>query len=109
MLRVQEICAEHGIDLEDAMELLWEFVRYTEEETLVTMRAGLSTQDVVKVQKAAHSLKGAALNLKLDETASVAREVEVVASDNLDKASELVDRLEEQVRLLRSLLHQYSS
>lgn len=109
MFRVNEIASEHGIDREDAIELLQEFLRYTEDESLPAIRAGLATGNAVDVKHAAHSIKGAALNLKLDETAAVARQIEEIATTNLDGAPVLVDRIAEQLSLLRTFLDQHSS
>jgi HPt (histidine-containing phosphotransfer) domain-containing protein len=107
MFRVNELAAEHGIDREDAVDLLQEFLRYTEDESLPAIRAGLAAAQPMDVKHAAHSIKGAALNLKLDQTAALARRIEEAATVDLEGVPLLVDRISEELGLLRAFLDQY--
>jgi HPt (histidine-containing phosphotransfer) domain-containing protein len=108
MFRVNDIADEHGIDPQDAIELLHEFLRYTAEESLPAIRAGLAAVNPVGVKHAAHSIKGAALNLKLDQTAALARQIEETAASNLDGVPVLADQIAEHLSLLRAFLDQHS-
>lgn len=99
MLPVAELAEEHGLDVEDVIELLNDFVNYTELENLPAMRQGLVTRDHSSVSRAAHSIKGAAMNLRLVEIGSLARQIEEQSrAGDLVGIDELMNSLAELVK-----------
>ncbi len=80
MATIDEMSEELGIDREDVIEFLGVFVDYTENEDLPGLKSAMDSADISGVRKRAHSIKGAALNLQLNEIASLAERIEKTAS-----------------------------
>ncbi len=76
MIMIKEIAEERGINEEDVYELLELFLDYTQTEDLKVLGEALREQNHSLAREKAHSIKGAALNLKLTELAALAREIE---------------------------------
>ena len=76
MIPVREIADERGLDEEDVYELLEIFVDYTRTEDLAALQEAVDNGNAVVARQKAHSIKGAALNLKLTEISSLARTLE---------------------------------
>jgi len=105
VIPIKEIAVERGLDEEDVLEFLHDFVDYTEQQDLVGLRAGLDAGDCKKVRSNSHSIKGAALNLKLDEIASYAERIEKKsAAEDLSGVDELLSALTERMQLVRDFL-----
>ncbi len=104
---IKAIVEELGIEEEEVMEFLQDFLDYTETEDLVGLTAALSSDDCDLVGKRAHSIKGAALNLKLTEVAELSEQIERkgLATD-LEGVQELVDRLKDQLKAVREFVEE---
>jgi len=107
MIMIKEIAEERGIDEEDVYELLELFLDYTQTEDLAALREALHDGNCSLARERAHSIKGAALNLKLTEIVSVAREIE----DKCDAADlagveDLLTAIAHQLRLVDDFLKQ---
>ncbi len=76
MISIDKIASEQGLDREDIIELLEDFLHYTETEDLVALQEALARGDREAMRDHAHSIKGAALNLKLSAIADCARQIE---------------------------------
>ena len=106
MLPLEELAEDHGLDVEDVIELFQDFVQYTESENLAAMKQGLLAGDHDAVSRAAHSIKGAAMNLKLLEIASLAKQIEEQSrAGDLMGIEGQVNSLAEQVKDVAQLLH----
>jgi HPt (histidine-containing phosphotransfer) domain-containing protein len=98
MIPLDEIAGERGLDPEDVVELLQDFLDYTEGEDLAALRAALATGDFLAGRRAAHSIKGAALNLQLSDIGAAARDIEdKCASGTFDGVPELLATLAERL------------
>ena len=105
MPTIDEMSEELGIDREDVIEFLGVFLEYTENEDLPGLKTAIDNGDVLAVKKRAHSIKGAALNLQLNEIASMAERIEKNAgSDSLDGAEAIYSDILEQMNTVRMLL-----
>ncbi|MEW6349972.1 MAG: Hpt domain-containing protein [Thermodesulfobacteriota bacterium] len=105
MLRINEVAEERGLDREDVIEFLNDFVDFTENSDLPGLKEALARSDPEAVKEKAHSIKGAAANLKLDQIASTARELEFRSkAGNLEHVQELVDDLEAGLGVLKQRL-----
>ncbi len=105
MLRIEEVAEERGLDREDVIEFLHDFVDFTEKSDLPGLKEGLASSDPPAVKEKAHSIKGAAANLKLDRIAADAFEIELVAKlGNLERVQDLVEDLEASLGELKQFL-----
>lgn len=96
IIRVKEMAEERGIDEEEAYEFLNLFLDYTQNEDLPALCEALKAEDCPLARKRAHSIKGAALNLKLDEIACVAESLEhKCRAADLQGTGELLEALSE--------------
>lgn len=105
MLRIEEIAEERGLEPQDVLEFLHDFVEFTEESDLAALKEALERCDHNSVRERAHSIKGAAVNLKLDQIAAIAREIEQRAKDlDAAHATALVSDLEASLAVLKDFL-----
>lgn len=105
MISVDDIAREQGLEREDVIELLRDFLSYTKEDELPALRAAVTTGDFTGMRQRAHSIKGAGLNLKLERIASFARKIEEKgASATMDEIDNLMLELEEAVQELETWL-----
>jgi HPt (histidine-containing phosphotransfer) domain-containing protein len=105
MIQLSEIAEERGIELEDVIEFLTDFLEYSDSEDLPGIREAIQSGDAAKLRQRSHSLKGAALNLGLKSLASVAQQLEAAgASCKLDGASTLLEQLEIEMEQVSELL-----
>jgi len=105
MISVDEIALEQGLEPEDIIEFLHDFVAYTNGEELPALREAVTAGDFAGIKQRAHSIKGAALNLKLDQIASFARSIEEKgASGTVDEVDSLMSELGEAVQELETWL-----
>ncbi|MBM3299325.1 MAG: Hpt domain-containing protein [Deltaproteobacteria bacterium] len=94
MLPIKEIAQAQGVDVEEARELLAFFVEYTNDQDLPMLGASLQSGDFAVARQRAHSIKGAALNLKLEEIASYAAQIErKCAASDLEGTEDLLAAL----------------
>jgi HPt (histidine-containing phosphotransfer) domain-containing protein len=102
---IKAIAEELGIEEDEVMEFLQDFLDYTETEDLVGLTAALNSGDCDLVEKRAHSIKGAALNLKLVEVAGLSAQIEKkgLATD-LEGVPELVDLLKDELKGVREFV-----
>jgi len=108
MIMIKEIADERGIDEEDVLELLELFLEYTQAEDLAALREALREGNPEVAREKAHSIKGAALNLKLTEIASLAREIENKCDTaDLGGAEVLLNSIDHQVRLVEDFMKQH--
>lgn len=107
MIVVKEIVEERGIDEEDVHELLALFIDYTRTEDLAPLREALRAGDYSVARDRAHSIKGAALNLKLTEIASLARKIEEKCDvGDLEGVDELVASVADELQMIDAFLKQ---
>ncbi len=107
MIMVKEIAEERGIDEEDVHELLALFLDYTKTEDLAPLRAALKIENHSVARDRAHSIKGAALNLKLTEIASLARDIEKKCdAADLEGVEDLVASITDQLHMIDDFLKQ---
>jgi HPt (histidine-containing phosphotransfer) domain-containing protein len=107
MIPLDEIAAELGLEEEDVLEFLNDFLEHTEHEDLAALRPALRNGDFAEVRKRAHSIKGAALNLKLAEIGRCAQQIELSSKEPDPQGLEsLVEAIDQEMRLLRAWLEQ---
>lgn len=107
MIPIGEIADERGIDEEDVYEILELFLEYTQTEDLVALKAAVEQGNHALAREKAHSIKGAALNLKLEEIASLARNVEKKCdTSDVEGVQDLLDAITEQLQKVNDLLGQ---
>jgi HPt (histidine-containing phosphotransfer) domain-containing protein len=101
MISIDKVAAEQGLDPEDVIELLEDFLHYTETEDLVGLHEAFARGEVEAMRDRAHSIKGAALNLKLADIADCAKKIETACeTGNLDGVSDLLHTLDAYVKAL---------
>ncbi len=105
MLRIEEVAEERGLDAQDVIEFLHDFVEFTENSDLPALKEALTRSDHAAVRERAHSIKGAAVNLKLDQIAALALEMEQrVKAKDLAYLKALVTDLEASLAVLKDFL-----
>jgi HPt (histidine-containing phosphotransfer) domain-containing protein len=105
MIPINEIADERGIDEEDVYEILELFLDYTQTEDLVTLKAALEQGNHALARERAHSIKGAALNLKLVQIASLARDVEKKCdASDVEGIDDLLNAITQQLREVKDVL-----
>jgi len=105
MISVDDIALEQGLEPEDIIEFLHDFVAYTNNEELPALKEAVAATDFPGIRQRGHSIKGAALNLKLDRIASFAREIEEKgASANMEGVDGLTAQLGKAVQELATWL-----
>lgn len=77
---LQSIADSLEFDLED-IEMLIEAFLEGAEESLVEIESAIEKNDFVEIAKAAHGIKGSALNLTLEDIAEVAKEIELAGKE----------------------------
>lgn len=75
MISVKEISEERGIEEEFVLEFLNEFYDYTINGDLPQLCEALNTNNLKVVAERAHSIKGAANNLMLNDIAQCSEEI----------------------------------
>lgn len=107
MISIDQLAAEQGLDREDVIELLEDFLEYTETEDLVGLQDAFARNEFDAVRERAHSIKGAALNLKLTDVADCARKIEVACdAGTLDGIGDLVQTLAAHIKELPAQIEQ---
>lgn len=107
MISIDIMASEQGLDREDVIELLEEFLKYTETEDLVGLQDAFARGDFEVLRDRAHSIKGAALNLKLSDIAESAKLIETACdTGNLDTIGQLVDTLVVHIKALPAELEE---
>ncbi|MDQ7785762.1 MAG: Hpt domain-containing protein [Desulfomonilaceae bacterium] len=107
MILIRQVAEERGIDEEDVYELLELFVEYTQSEDLEALREAIRVGNHVVARERAHSIKGAALNLKLSEIASLARNLEEkCGSADLEGAEDILAGIASELGVVRDFLEQ---
>ena len=109
IIRIKEMAEERGIDEKEAYEFLNLFLDYTQNEDLPALCDALEAKDCLLARKRAHSIKGAALNLKLEEIACVAESLEhKCKAADLQGTGELLKALAECLTNLDDVLRRRS-
>ncbi len=91
-------------DKEFLVDMLQEFVDYTQEQ-LKELAQAVEAGDAQRVEREAHSIKGAAANLTAERMTNLARDLEYMGKDgNLAKAPALIEELEKERLQLRDYL-----
>lgn len=105
MIPVGEIAEERGIDEQDVYDILELFLDYTQTEDLVALQEAINHGNRPLARQKAHSIKGAALNLKLTEISSLARTVETRCdASDLESVQELIDAIAKGLDEVRGFL-----
>jgi HPt (histidine-containing phosphotransfer) domain-containing protein len=107
MISIAAIARERGIDEEFVWEFLQEFYDYTVDSDFPELRRAIVEGNLITVSERAHSIKGAAYNLMLDDMAVLAERI--VADSRAGMASNLAglsDSLEEQIDALGAFLRE---
>lgn len=100
MLSIEESARKLGLEEEEVLELMGDFVTYARDD-LQLLGQAIGNEDHDTVAKKAHSIKGAALNLQLDEISSAARELEFMGKNgDLGGAEAVLSRLSDAVAKL---------
>ena len=93
-----------GGDTELLIELLEIFVEESR-EMLVSARSAVTDGDAHRIERAAHSMKGALLNIAADAAADKAFQLEQAGrAGELELCPSLLEELEEELQLLRQEL-----
>jgi HPt (histidine-containing phosphotransfer) domain-containing protein len=101
MISIDKMAEEQGLDREDVIELLEDFLDYTQAQDLVSLQEAFARGDSGAVRERAHSIKGAALNLKLSAIADCAKKIETTCdTGNLEGVHDLIQALVEHVKAL---------
>jgi len=107
MISLEDIASERGLDVNDVIEFLNDFVDYSEQEDLRELGDALNSGDSAKVRTRGHSVKGAALNLGLTDIAKVAETIEKKGAEgSLEGCQDLIEELSRMVGELRDFLKQ---
>ncbi|MEI7449110.1 MAG: Hpt domain-containing protein [Desulfomonile sp.] len=105
MISFKDIAVERGLDEEDVIEFLNDFVDYTNSEDLPSLQEALDAGDHKTVRLKAHSIKGAALNLNLEDIASYAEKIEKKsAAEDLKGVQELLEALTGEMKIVSDFL-----
>jgi HPt (histidine-containing phosphotransfer) domain-containing protein len=105
MIDIDKFATAQGLDRQDVIELLHDFLEYTETEDLPGLRSSLEAQDLGEVRRRAHSIRGAALNLSLGMIAAPAEKIEKEAQTlSPEQFQGLVDELEQHLGTLAEFL-----
>jgi HPt (histidine-containing phosphotransfer) domain-containing protein len=101
MISIATIAEERGIDEEFVREFLQEFYDYTVNTDFPGLRQAILEGNLTNVSERAHSIKGAAHNLMLDDLGGLAERIvaDSRAGDS-SNLSELSDCLGEQIDAL---------
>ena len=110
MISIDQMAAEQGLDREDVIELLEDFLEYTQTEDLVGLQEAFARSEFDAVRERAHSIKGAALNLKLTDIADCAKKIEAACdTGKLEGVDALVQTLAVHVKNLPAEIEQARS
>ena len=91
-----------GLEEDEFIEVLTLFVEVSESD-LLNMETGLKNEDAKSVSDAAHSIKGAALNLGLTDISEIAQGVEMSArEDNLQGTFEASNAIRGKLEAIQS-------
>ena len=91
-----------GLEEDEFIEVLILFIEVSESD-LLNMETGLKNEDAKSVSDAAHSIKGAALNLGLTDISEIAQGVEMSArEDNLQGAFEASNAIRGKLEAIQS-------
>jgi len=94
-----------GLEEDEFIEVLTLFVKVSESD-LLNMETGLKNEDAKSVSDAAHSIKGAALNLGLTDISEIAQGVEMRArKDNLQGTFEASSAIREKLEAIQSVFN----
>jgi HPt (histidine-containing phosphotransfer) domain-containing protein len=105
MIPLEEIARERGLDPEDVVELLQDFLEYTEKHDLIALQDAFTSKDPSAIRVASHSIKGAALNLQLTDVADLAKQIEEGSqSGSIETLQPLADALRDSVRAVADVL-----
>lgn len=105
MISIAAVCEERGIDEEFVWEFLQEFYEYTVNTDFPALRQAIVEGNLAKVAERAHSIKGAAYNLMLDDLGGLAeRMVEASRAGDSSNLAGLADSLGEQIDALGAFL-----
>lgn len=109
MIPIEEMAREHDLEPADVIELFHDFLNHTQTVNVPEIRQGLTETDLQAVRNAAHSIKGAALNLKLSEVARLAQAIEQKsAAGDLTGLPELFAALTAQIERVAENLREYA-
>lgn len=109
MISVDDIAREQGLEPGEVLEFLHDFWTYTNGEELPALREAVMAGDFPSIKQVAHSIKGAALNLRLERIASLAREIEAQGTArSFDGVGGLMSELEMAVEELKVCLERLS-
>lgn len=105
---IDEITEHLGIEKEEVIEFLHDFLDYSESEDLSGLEEALNTGDSSEVGRRGHSIKGAALNLKLTEVAELAGQIEKKGlANDMEEVPELTAKLKDKLKGIREFLKEH--
>jgi len=105
MIDINKIAAAQGLNREDVIEFLQDFLEYTKAEDLPGLRASATEQNLEELRQRAHSIRGAALNLKLEMIAAPAEKIEKQFGNlPIDEIEALMDEIEQGLGSLAEFL-----
>lgn len=103
-MEIHELCEALGLDRQEFAEYAWLFAEVASQD-MGRMEKALGEGSLASVAEAAHSIKGAAATLDLEEIFSIARHIEMKArSGCAENLEEDLERLREQVHALECAL-----
>jgi HPt (histidine-containing phosphotransfer) domain-containing protein len=101
MISIEKMASEQGLDRDDVIELVEDFLQYTETQDLVALQEAFACNNREVLRERAHSIKGAALNLKLAPIADCAKKIESACdTGNLEEVPDLIHALVAYVKAL---------
>jgi HPt (histidine-containing phosphotransfer) domain-containing protein len=105
MVSIEEIARERGIDEDLALECLQEFYDYTSNHDLPDLLRALDENNLGGVSERAHSIKGAAFNLALNEIGNCSQRIVIKSrAGETDGLRQLASSLEKQVAEIATFL-----
>ncbi|HBF38177.1 MAG TPA: hypothetical protein DDW50_12755 [Firmicutes bacterium] len=103
--QIQEFAAQTGLGEEDVLELFKEFMDSLP-EVIVKMGKAIQQEDYVELKKIAHQLKGSSGNLRMNNIADKAIQIEKYASDSKkEQCLELFKDLKKNYRMNLKLIY----
>jgi len=105
MVSIKEIARDRGIDEDLVLECLREFYDYTLNHDLPGLFRALDENNLGRVSERAHSIKGAAFNLALNEIGNCAQQIVIKSrAGETDGLRQLASSLEIQVAEIATFL-----
>ncbi len=83
MINLEKVAQQLGFELQE-VQMLLEMFQETATQSMQTLESAIEAKDFEIIKQEAHSIKGSAANLMLDDIFNISKELEDSAKDRLD-------------------------